>query len=173
MRIISGTHKGRKLNPPKLPIRPTTDKNKEAIFNILNNKYLFKNKNALDLFSGSGNISYEFASRGCNNIIAVDNNSKCIDYINIQSNLFGFNIKTIRNDSLSYIKTTNDKFNFIFIDPPYNYQEHQQLKDLIIKRELVKNNGCLIFEHDKNTSIKGENIETREYGGTSFSIIIF
>ncbi len=173
MRIISGTHKGRKLNIPKLTIRPTTDKNKEAIFNILNNKYLFEDKNVLDLFSGSGNIAYEFASRGCKKIIAVDNNAKCIDYINSQSNLFGFNIKTIKNDSLNYIKETNNKFNFIFIDPPYKYQKYQQLKDIIIKRKLVKNNGCLIFEHDKNTEITAENIEIREYGGTCFSIILF
>tara|TARA_B100000287_G_C20572928_1_gene757323 strand:- start:362 stop:883 length:522 start_codon:yes stop_codon:yes gene_type:complete len=173
MRIISGTHKGIKLNIPKLTIRPTTDKNKEAIFNILNNKYLFEDKNVLDLFSGSGNIAYEFASRGCEHIIAVDKNPKCINYINIQSNIFGFNIKTVKDDSLNYIKKTNLKFNFIFIDPPYNYQKYQQLKDLIIKKELVKNNGCLIFEHDRKTKIKGENIQIREYGGTCFSILSF
>ena len=75
MRIISGIHKGRKINLPKnIKIRPTTDRAKEAVFNILDNRYYFKNKTVLDLFAGSGNISYEFASRGCKNILSIDKN---------------------------------------------------------------------------------------------------
>ena len=75
MRIISGTHKGRRLIAPNtLPVRPTTDRAKEALFNILENRYFFDGKNVLDLFSGTGNIAFEFASRGCEKILTVDNN---------------------------------------------------------------------------------------------------
>ena len=83
MRIISGIHKGRRLTAPKnLPVRPTTDMSKEALFNILNNQYDFEKLQVLDLFSGTGNISYEFASIGTQNITAVDQNYGCIRYIN-------------------------------------------------------------------------------------------
>ena len=79
MRIVSGNHKGRKIIAPKnLPIRPTTDMSKESIFNILSNSYEFNEVSVIDLFSGSGNISYEFASRGVKDIISVDNNINCI-----------------------------------------------------------------------------------------------
>ena len=82
MRIISGFHKNRKINAPKsLPVRPTTDLAKESLFNIINNTYNIKILNVLDLFSGTGNISYEFASRGANKIISVDNNFNCIKFI--------------------------------------------------------------------------------------------
>ena len=82
MRIISGSHKGRRLIAPnRLPVRPTTDRAKEALFNILENRYFFDGKNVLDLFSGTGNIAFEFASRGCEEILAVDNNFNCINYI--------------------------------------------------------------------------------------------
>ena len=82
MRIISGNNKGKRINVPKnLPIRPTTDQSKEAIFNIIHNKYDFKNIKALDLFAGSGNISYEFSSRGANHVTSIDNNHNCVKFI--------------------------------------------------------------------------------------------
>ena len=82
MRIISGVHKGKKIQAPKnLPIRPTTDRAKESLFNILENKYIFENKKILDLFSGSGNISFEFSSRANVEITAVDNNINCIEFL--------------------------------------------------------------------------------------------
>lgn len=82
MRIISGKHKGKRLvAPKKLPVRPTTDFAKEALFNILNNEFYFQEISVLDLFAGTGNISYEFASRGCKNIIAVDGDYGCTSFI--------------------------------------------------------------------------------------------
>ena len=101
MRIISGTHKGKRLiSPNTLPVRPTTDRAKEALFNILENRYFFDGKNALDLFSGTGNIAFEFASRGCEKILAVDNNFNCINYIETTSNELVFNISTIKSNCL-------------------------------------------------------------------------
>ena len=86
MRIVSGIYKGRRITAPKkLPVRPTTDMAKEALFNILNNRYYFDELSFLDLYSGTGNISYEFASRGCEDIISVDNDFGCIRFINTHS----------------------------------------------------------------------------------------
>ena len=101
MRIISGTHKGRKINPPKnLPIRPTTDRAKEALFSIIDNRYYFEEKNMLDLFCGSGNISFEFASRGVEKVTSVDNNKNCIDFIDKTAEQMQLNISTIKTDGL-------------------------------------------------------------------------
>ena len=174
MRIISGTHKGRRLIAPNtLPVRPTTDRAKEALFNILENRYFFDGKNVLDLFSGTGNIAFEFASRGCEEILAIDNNLNCINYIKNTSDKLGFNISTIKSDCLKYLGNCKQEFNFIFADPPYDYDNYQALKDLIFDNKLVKKDGLLIIEHDKETEFAGENLETRKYGTVHFSIFSF
>ena len=104
MRIISGTYKGRKIvAPAKLPVRPTTDMAKEALFNILNNQYYFDDISVLDLFSGTGNISYEFASRGTEDITAVDDNYGCIKFINSTAENFDMPIKTIKSDVFKFL----------------------------------------------------------------------
>lgn len=85
MRIISGQYKGKRITAPsKLPVRPTTDMAKEALFNILNNQFFLQDLSVLDLFSGTGNISYEFAARGCSSITAVDGNYDCMKFIKNQ-----------------------------------------------------------------------------------------
>ena len=174
MRIIAGTHKGRKINPPNnLSLRPTTDKAKEAIFSIINNRYYFTNKNTLDLFSGTGNISLEFASRGSEKVRAVDNNFYSIKFINTISKEFNFNISAVQSDALKYAKNCKEKFNFIFADPPYNYKNYQELKEVIISKKLVKEDGLMIIEHDKETVFKDENVETRKYGTCHFSLFSF
>ena len=174
MRIIGGKHKGKRLRGPKLAsVRPTTDKAKEALFSIMTNRYNFQEKNMLDLFSGTGNISYEFASRGCNNITAVDNNKNCINYIISNANKLNLKINTIKSDSYKYLENCKEKFNFIFADPPYKYNRYYQLKDLIINKDLIKKEGCLIIEHDKNISFKEKQVEVRKYGTVHFSIFSF
>ena len=174
MRIISGTHKGRRLIAPNtLPVRPTTDRAKEALFNILENRYYFNEKNVLDLFSGTGNISYEFASRGCEKIVAVDNNYNCVNYIEKTTKDLDFNISTIKSDCLQYLKNCKQQFNFIFADPPYNYNQYQDLKNLVIENNLIKKDGCLIIEHDKETSFEEDNVELRKYGTIHFSVFSF
>ena len=174
MRIISGTHKGRRLIAPNtLPVRPTTDRAKEALFNILESRYFFDGKNVLDLFSGTGNIAFEFASRGCEKILAVDNNFNCINYIEKTSDELGFNISIIKSNCLQYLKNCKQQFNFIFADPPYDYQEYQELKNLVCEKNLVKKDGVLIIEHNKETSFEANNIELRKYGTVHFSIFSF
>ena len=174
MRIISGTHKGRRLMAPSsLPVRPTTDRAKEALFNIIENRYYFDGKNVLDLFSGTGNIAYEFASRGCEEILAIDNNYQCINYIEETAKDLDFNISTIKSDCLQYLKNCKQQFNFIFADPPYSYEEYQQLKEVIIDNNLIKKDGLLIIEHDKETSFEADNLEVRKYGTVHFSLFSF
>ena len=174
MRIISGTHKGRRLMAPNsLPVRPTTDRAKESLFNIIENRYYFDGKNVLDLFSGTGNIAYEFASRGCEEILAIDNNYQCINYIEETAKDLDFNISTIKSDCLQYLKNCKQQFNFIFADPPYSYEEYQQLKEVIIDNNLIKKDGLLIIEHDKETSFEADNLELRKYGTVHFSLFSF
>jgi 16S rRNA (guanine966-N2)-methyltransferase len=174
MRIISGTHKGRRVIAPNtLPVRPTTDRAKEALFNILESRYFFDGKNALDLFSGTGNIAFEFASRGCEEILAVDNNFNCINYIEKTSDELEFNISTIKSNCLQYLKNCKQQFNFIFADPPYDYEEYQELKNLVCENNLVKKDGVLIIEHNKETSFAADNIELRKYGTVHFSVFSF
>ena len=97
MRIISGNNRGRKIIiPKKLPVRPTTDQSKEAIFNIINNEFFFEDLKVLDLFSGSGNISYEFASRGAKEIYSIDINFNCIKFIKKTSEQLNLNLKVIK-----------------------------------------------------------------------------
>jgi len=161
------------MAPSSLPVRPTTDRAKEALFNIIENRYYFESKNVLDLFSGTGNIAYEFASRGCEEILAVDNNFQCIKYIEETTADLGFNIATIKSDCLQYLKGCKQEFNFIFADPPYEYDGYQELKDLIFDNKLVKKDGILIIEHDKETEFEADNLEVRKYGTIHFSIFSF
>ena len=161
------------MAPSTLPVRPTTDRAKESLFNIIQNRYYFEEKSVLDLFSGTGNIAYEFASRGSDKILAVDNNYNCINYIEEISNSLGFNIATIKSDCIKYLKNCKQEFDFIFADPPYDYDSYQELKNLIFENKLVKKGGVLIIEHDKQTQFEGDNLEFRKFGNLQFSIFSF
>ena len=121
MRIISGKYKGKRLvAPKKLPVRPTTDFAKEALFNILIHRFNFDKISLLDLYAGTGNISYEFGSRGTKDITAIDSYYGCVKYINSISEELNFSIKTIKSDVLKYLGSTVTKSSVIFADPPYN-----------------------------------------------------
>jgi 16S rRNA (guanine(966)-N(2))-methyltransferase RsmD len=174
MRIISGTHKGRKLIAPKnLPVRPTTDFAKEALFNILRVRYYFDEMNVLDLFSGTGNISFEFASRGVPNITSVDAHHGCVQYINKISEEFEFPITTIKSDVLKYLEKASATFDIIFADPPYDFDISQlnQILSSVFENQLLKEEGLLILEHSKLIDLSGEQHfnEARKYGGNVFS----
>ena len=126
MRIISGTYKGRRLTAPKkLPVRPTTDMAKEALFNILNNTFYFDDISVIDLFTGTGNICYEFASRGTKQIVAVDQDYGCIKFINKTSDEFEMGIQTIKSDVFKFLEITTLKATVIFADPPYEFTVEQ------------------------------------------------
>ena len=175
MRIIRGTHKGRRVNAPgKLPVRPTTDYAKEGLFNILENHYYFDELKVLDLFAGIGSISYEFASRGSLEIITVDANHKCVKFIKeTAANLQLDKIKVIRSTAMGFLKFTTQQFDIIFADPPFDFAE-DQLKDIInvvFEKKLLSGGGALVIEHsrDKDFSSTEQFQEKRNYGKVNFS----
>ncbi|MFD2541267.1 16S rRNA (guanine(966)-N(2))-methyltransferase RsmD [Lacinutrix gracilariae] len=174
MRIISGTYKGRRITAPKkLPIRPTTDMAKESLFNILNNQYYFDAISVLDLFSGSGNISYEFASRGTTNITSVDANFGCIKFINETAEAFNMPIQTIKSDVFKYLEKTTTPHTIIFADPPYDFsvEEFSKIPELIFQNNLLEEEGLLIVEHSKHTDLSHltNYSHSKGYGGNMFS----
>jgi 16S rRNA (guanine966-N2)-methyltransferase len=174
MRIISGKHKGRRLMAPvKLPVRPTTDFAKESLFNILNNYYHFEDISVLDLFSGTGNISFEFASRGCEDITCVDSHFGCIKYIQKISNELSLNIQTIKSDVFKFLEQTSVSKDVIFADPPYNLPlaQFEKMVEIVFENSLLTSRGVLIIEHSKHTNLSELphfDLEKR-YGGSVFS----
>mgnify|MGYP000318405098 FL=1 len=174
MRIISGKYKSRRLSAPKkLPVRPTTDMAKESLFNILNNDYYFDSIAVLDLFAGTGNISYEFASRGTLTIHAVDAHFGCIKFINETAKELDFDINTYKSDVYKFLEKTSLKSDVIFADPPYDFEESKFLKiaDLVFERQLLNEEGTLIIEHDKHTDLTKHPNHSydKRYGGNVFS----
>lgn len=174
MRIISGKHKGRRLiAPAKLPVRPTTDVAKEALFNILNNYYHISDLKILDLFSGTGNISYEFAARGAQNITAVDANFDCVKFIRKTAAELEFPITTIKSDVYKYLEKAPVKADIIFADPPYDIEKDDfaRIAKLVFENVLLEEDGLLIIEHSKHTDLSDlERFrESRKYGSSVFS----
>jgi len=174
MRIISGKYKSKRITAPKkLPVRPTTDMAKESLFNILNNLYYFDAISVMDLFSGTGNISYEFASRGTETIYAIDASYDCIKFINKTSKELDVNINTYKSDVYKFLEKTPLKTDVIFADPPYDFEESEFLKivDLVFENELLLEDGVLIVEHAKYTDLSSHEkfCYDKRYGGNVFS----
>jgi 16S rRNA (guanine(966)-N(2))-methyltransferase RsmD len=174
MRIVSGKYKGRRITAPKkLPIRPTTDMAKESLFNILNNQYYLEDISVLDLFSGSGNISYEFASRGTENITAVDSHYGCIKFINETAESFEMSISTIKSDVFKFLERTELQHTIIFADPPYDFptEEFAKIPQLVFQNTLLETDGLLIVEHSKHTDLShlDHYSHSKGYGGNMFS----
>ncbi|MGM1057327.1 MAG: RsmD family RNA methyltransferase [Bacteroidota bacterium] len=177
MRIISGHHKGRRITAPKqLPIRPTTDMAKEGLFNIINNRFHFKGLKVLDLFSGSGNISYEFGSRGAGPIIAVDANIECVKFIKKTATELELDINPIKSDVFKYLEKAPVTADLVFADPPYDLEEEQfnKIVQLVMERDILNPKGILIIEHSKHTKLASlENYsESRKYGNSVFSFFV-
>lgn len=178
MRIISGKYKGKRLiAPAKLPVRPTTDFAKEALFNILNNQFYFEQLQVMDLFAGTGNISFEFASRGAKQITAVDAHYACIKYISKVKQELSFPITPVKSDVFSYLEKTLLKATIIFADPPYDFTKESfaKIPELVQERNLLLEQGSLIIEHSKHTDLSDLDgfLIQRKYGGTIFSFFEF
>lgn len=174
MRIISGKHRGRRIvAPKKLPVRPTTDMAKEALFNILNNRYYFDEVRVLDLFAGTGNISYEFASRGATDVTAVDGNTGCVSFIAKTSTAMDMEIKAVKSDVFNYLKKVTGKWDVIFADPPYaiSIDEFGLITKSIFENNLLEDDGILIIEHSDRTNLStlSNFSNSRKYGGSIFS----
>lgn len=177
MRIISGKHQRKKINPPKdLPVRPTTDFAKEALFNILGNRISdYTILNILDLYTGTGNISFEFASRGAKTVTSVDSNGKCIQFVKSTSEELSFPIQTINMEAEEFASKMNVSYDIVFADPPYDITDEDLIKlsELVYENLLVEG-GLFILEHSKralrNVELSNE-IDKRKYGGTLFRFI--
>ncbi|MFM1875647.1 MAG: hypothetical protein RL266_1384 [Bacteroidota bacterium] len=173
MRIISGLYKGRTIRPPKnLPVRPTTDKAKEGLFNILNNLLDFEELNVLDLFCGTGNIGLEFASRGALTVTSVDADPKCAAFVRSTYDQFGYKGGTVvKADAFRFAQSTNGKWNMIFADPPYTYEHYTELVTSILERKLLTQDGMLILEHPAEVDLSSfpSLSQTRKYGRVHFS----
>jgi 16S rRNA (guanine966-N2)-methyltransferase len=174
VRIISGSHKGRIIHPPKnIDLRPTTDFAKESLFNILNNRIYFEDCSVLDLFCGTGNISFEFASRGAKNITAVDLNFNCVGFIKSEASKLEFKqLYALKSDVFKFLKSCSNKYDLIFADPPYDLANIEEIHSLVMEKELLNKGGSLIIEHGKQTDLgtKPYFKEKRNYGAVNFSI---
>ncbi len=177
MRIISGIHGGRRINPPpKMPYtRPTTDIAKEGLFNILQNNLEINTLKVLDLFGGTGSISYELASRGAPDITIVEKDSQMYEFIKNTAQQLGFtNFNVLRSDVFKFIDTTSGKYDLIFAGPPYALATIDELPKKIIEKELLEPGGWFVLEHTpRNDYKKFPHYKTeRNYGTTIFSIFI-
>jgi 16S rRNA (guanine966-N2)-methyltransferase len=174
IRIISGTHKGRRITAPKsLPVRPTTDFANESLFNILNNHIELEGIQALDLFCGTGNISFELASRGARSIVAVDSNAKCCAFAKEAAMQMGFeNIRTVKSNAFAFLKGMGGKYGLIFADPPYEMDTTNTIPGIVFEKDLLEKNGMLVIEHGRETdlSLLEHFLEKRTYGNVNFSL---
>jgi len=152
MRIISGTHKSRRIIAPNnLPARPTTDYAKEGLFNLISNEFNIEDAEVLDLFAGIGGITFEFASRGAKKIVCVDQNPGCINFIKKTTMELKFSqIRVLKNDAYRFLKKCDTPFKIIFADPPYDLKNIDQIPKLVFENNLLTENGMLILEHDRN-----------------------
>jgi 16S rRNA (guanine(966)-N(2))-methyltransferase RsmD len=173
MRIIRGIWKSRRINPPSnLPVRPTTDIAKEALFNVLENTLDFETLQVLDLFAGTGSISFEFASRSAKQITTVEQNFRCVEFIRKTAHDLNMQqLNCIRTDVFRFIKTAHQPYDLIFADPPYDLPQLETIPDLIFQHNLLSDNGLLILEHPKsyNFTTHQHFSRQREYGKVNFT----
>ncbi|MDP2422853.1 MAG: RsmD family RNA methyltransferase [Bacteroidales bacterium] len=173
MRIIRGLYRGKQIVAPRsLPVRPTTDYAKEALFNILENLVGIEEISVLDLFAGTGSISYEFASRGCMDITSVDNHLQCTNFINRTKDMLGIDkLNVVHSDVFRFLRTCGRSFDLVFADPPYVMENIDKLPEIVMRSNVLKDNGLFILEHTKRLTFSHEPAfwQHRNYGGVNFS----
>lgn len=174
IRIVSGTHKGRRIAAPKnLPVRPTTDRTKESLFNILNHRLDWETVRMLDLYAGTGNLSYEAASRGCRDITAVDIHPGCAAFIRKTAAELEMPIQVFRQDAMAYLGRDHSSYDLILADPPYDVplDSLEKFVVLCLDESRLNPGGMCILEHSKEYDVSGlEGFEeVRYYGGTALS----
>lgn len=176
MRIIRGKLKSRRLAVPKgFDSRATTNFSKEALFNILDNRYDFEGMEILDLCAGTGNISLEFVSGNAGHVLAIDHNFKCVKFL--QGVAVQLDIEkeftVLKSDVIKFLETTEKKFDIIFADPPFADEIHDKIVNLVFDRNLLNEDGVLIVEHGKKTSLEEHpNFDfVRKYGAVHYSFL--
>lgn len=173
MRIIGGKYRGRRINPPPgFRARPTTDFARESLFNILSNRVDYEEITVLDLFSGTGSISYEFASRGTKEVHLIEQDVKHIAGIRRIIKDIGFsNIKAVHIDVRAFLRACTTKYDIVFADPPYDLQWLKDIPDLVLNSGVLKEDGFFILEHPRGMTFNRHSLfrEHRNYGGVNFS----
>ena len=174
MRIISGKYGGRRIHPPShMPhTRPTTDVAKEGLFNILQTRVQLEGASTLDLFGGTGCISYELASRGVSHLTIVEKDGQMLEFIktNIE-HLKIENTQMVRMDVFQYLNSCTQQFDIIFAGPPYSLNTIDDLPRIIVERKLISPEGYFILEHTPRNNYEnfvGFSFQ-RNYGATVFS----
>lgn len=174
MRIIRGKYGRRRFDVPKnITARPTTDFARENIFNVLENSYDLEGKSALDLFAGTGAISLEFLSRGCGEVVAVENARVQAAFIkSVKEKLGDEALKIVKGDVFKFISTCTQTFDFIFADPPYDHPRFAEIPHLILSSEMLHKGTVVIIEHNKNHNFSALPGFKRHlaYGSVNFSI---
>jgi len=173
VRIICGAHKGRRIvTGGRLTLRPTTDFAKEGLFNILSNRFDLSLLDVLDLFSGTGSISYEFASRGCRTVHAVEIEQRHVAFIRATADKHGFNqIRVVRNDVFHFLSICKAQYDIVFADPPYDMPDIEKIPDLVLRQDILKPDGILIIEHSQRCVFAGRGhiFDQRRYGNVHFT----
>lgn len=174
MRIISGKFKGRRFDPPSnITARPTTDFAKESLFNLINNRMDLEDITCLDLFAGTGSISYELVSRGCSHVNSIEMSERQLSYMRkMIKDLKIDNMRPMRMDVFRFIENSAyGSYDFIFADPPYQLENIQEIPDRIFANNLLNPDGLLIIEHGSKTSFADHPnfSEHRNYGNVHFS----
>ena len=177
MRIISGEYGGRRINPPsKMPhTRPTTDVAKEGLFNVLQHKIDIEGMKTLDLFGGTGSISYELASRGAGDLTLVEKDSTMYEFIRKTiRELRTENITPVKMDVFKFLEQCSEKFDFIFAGPPYALLNIDELPRQIFEKDLLNKDGWFVLEHTPRNDYKTFRYykTERNYGTTIFSIFV-
>jgi 16S rRNA (guanine(966)-N(2))-methyltransferase RsmD len=173
VRIISGTYRGKQIRPPRnFKARPTTDFARESLFNILIHQYDFGELDVLDLFGGTGIITYEFASRGARSVTTVELEPTHFRFIQKTCHDLEFDhVNVIRGDVFRYLKKPYQSFDIIFADPPYDLAGIEELPGLVFSSEILVKNGLFILEHPSSHvfSAHPRFQRLRKYGGVNFS----
>jgi 16S rRNA (guanine(966)-N(2))-methyltransferase RsmD len=174
MRIISGKYKSRRFDVPKsFKARPTTDFAKENLFNVIANLIDLEDTVALDLFAGTGSISFELLSRGCKEVVCVEKAPAHYAFIKkVKAELKDDHLQTIKGDVFKFIESCKQSFDFIFADPPYALKELDRIPKMILSNNLIKENGIFVMEHPKeyDFSTLPHFFQKRVYGAVNFSI---
>ena len=178
MRVISGKFKGRKLQSPLGDaVRPTTDRIKETLFNILSSKGVTGETLVLDLFAGSGAVGIEALSRGAEKTIFIDKSQESLKLVKYNLDHVGASESNYELYSVDYAfalkKLKGKKFDFIFADPPYNAKYEDSIILLVKKYDLLAENGVLVVEHNNETKFKtdGYEVDKRDCGYTQLSFL--
>lgn len=173
MRIISGIFRGKQIRPPgNFKARPTTDFAKESLFNILIHQHSMEDLDVLDLFSGTGSIAYEFASRGASSVLAVEMIPAHYKFIQDTCRSLPLDqVSVIRADAFRYLKKPVQSFDIIFADPPFDHPGLDELPDLIFGTDILNKDGVFILEHPGSQSFTAHShfLQHRKYGGVNFT----